>query len=402
MPIHALPASAGRASSPNVFWKNSQTQGAKMSQARAVLIRSHPFDYHMHAVGWALTERGVPWRAWSSSLFPAGLAQGMSLQPDGEFCPWQADENGRDEFEDIAVVWNRRRSGPTLSTRLHAADHEFVRKEANIFQEEFSAHLLPEALWVNPPEAQRRDVHKLHQLRTAVRVGLTIPPTLISNDADAIADFYRAQDGDIIFKAFTGGFWSKGDGRQAKGITARVSEEHLRQRESLAAAPGIFQKRIPKRDELRITVMGSSCFAARLDSQALPEAQTDWRAGGFDVPLSWIEMPEGLETACLRFMQAAKLHYASFDFIRTPDDQLVFLEVNQTGQFLWKEVSCPEMPLLSAFSAFLASGDPGFRWTDDRADISLEKFQASDAFQRMQEIQQRDPAGGETAGIYKE
>jgi len=373
-----------------------------MPEGRAVLIRSHPFDYHMHAVGWALTLRGMPWRSWSSSLFPARLAQGLEIAPDGQFRLWKSDQDGHDDFGDIAVVWNRRRGQSEVSKHLHEADHDFVRKEANIFQEEFARELLPRAMWVNAPEAQRRDVHKIFQLRTAIGVGLTVPPSLITNDADEIADFYHRHDGDIIFKSFTGGFWSKGDGRQAKGVTARVTEDHLRRRDSLAAAPGIFQKRLPKRDELRITVMGKSCFAARLDSQSLPEAETDWRAGGFNVPLDWIDMPENLEQACLRYMEAAKLHYASFDFIRTPAGETVFLEVNQTGQFLWKEVSCPAMPLLEAFSAFLASADPAFRWQSSDSDISLAAFQNSEAFRRMREIQTRNPGGGDVAGIYRE
>lgn len=368
----------------------------------AVLIRSHPFDYHLHAVGWALTQRGAPWRLWASSLFPARLAQGLEITPDGGFRQWQSSAEGRDDFEDIAVVWNRRRAAPSLPERLHAADRDFVRREANVFQDEFAQELLPEALWVNPPEAQRRDIHKTFQLRAAVRVGLRIPPTLISNDVEAIDSFYRRHGGDIIFKSFSGGFWSKGDGRQAKGMTASVTDELLRERDSLAAAPGIFQKRIPKRDELRITVMGRSCFAARLDSQSLEKAALDWRVGGFDVPLEWIDMPDGLEPVCLRFMEAAGLHYASFDFIRTPEDELVFLEVNQTGQFLWKEVSCPEMPLLDAFSAFLASGDPHFRWKAATPGISLAAFQESEAFRQMQEIQRQDPAAVDRSGIYRE
>jgi len=368
-----------------------------------VLIRSHVLDYHAHAVRWALERRGVGAEVWDSSAFPAEQSLGLAVERDGGVSPWIGGENPVHDLSGISVVWNRRRGSPTLSAQLHEADHPFVRKEVNIFLAEFARELLPEALWVNPVEAQHRDVHKVYQLRTAGSLGFPVPPTIVTNDPDAIADFYRAHDGDVVFKAFTGGFWSSGGGRQAQAVTAAVDEDHLAYRNSLAAAPGIYQKRIPKRDELRVTVMGRTCFAARLDSQSLPEAAIDWRVAGFAIPIEWIDMPDDLARFCLRYMDRAGLRYASFDFVRTPAGETVFLEVNQTGQFLWKELNCPAMPLLAAFSAFLASADPGFAWQREEADgISLAAFQASGAFERMKELQQVALSRQDRSGIYQE
>jgi len=38
-----------------------------------------------------------------------------------------------------------------------------------------------------------------------------------------------------------------------------------------------------------------------------------------------------------RFMKLSNLSYGIFDFIRTPDGELIFLEVNSDGQWKWLE-----------------------------------------------------------------
>jgi hypothetical protein len=42
------------------------------------------------------------------------------------------------------------------------------------------------------------------------------------------------------------------------------------------------------------------------------------------------------------------LRYGAFDFVRTPDDRFVFLEVNPTGEWAWLEEHLA-LPMRDAF-----------------------------------------------------
>lgn len=54
-------------------------------------------------------------------------------------------------------------------------------------------------------------------------------------------------------------------------------------------------------------------------------------------------------------MRQLGIVFGCFDFIITPDDEYIFLEVNEMGQFLWIEEILPELKLLDKFCEFLVS-----------------------------------------------
>ncbi|RME33023.1 MAG: hypothetical protein D6794_12045, partial [Deltaproteobacteria bacterium] len=57
--------------------------------------------------------------------------------------------------------------------------------------------------------------------------------------------------------------------------------------------------------------------------------------------------------------------------IVTPGGEVVFLEVNEMGQWLWIEFRLPDVPLLDAFCRFLLSRDPEFVYRPERPLIRL-------------------------------
>lgn len=71
----------------------------------------------------------------------------------------------------------------------------------------------------------------------------------------------------------------------------------------------------------------------------------------------------------------------------TPDDDYVFLEINEMGAFLWIEGQNPEFLLIDAFSEFLIQATPAFDWTPTANSIRLEDVE-KDALQQMREAAQ--------------
>ena len=101
--------------------------------------------------------------------------------------------------------------------------------------------------------------------------------------------------------------------------------------------PGIFQERVEKAYELRVTVVGSQIFAVKIDSQKNRDAQLDWRRALHNVGYAAVELPHAVEEKILAFMRTFGLFYGAFDFIVTPGGRYVFLEINPSGQYMWLE-----------------------------------------------------------------
>ncbi len=335
----------------------------EMSQHEAVLIRSFFADIHAFAVAWGLKTMGCPAEIWVVSDFPA--RQRLSISLDNRNPVRHRIRNGSQTLvlDRFTTVWNRRVGYLSYPDALHEADRDFVEKECRTCLDSTFETLCPEAFWVNSPRAFRNDALKPRQLAVAVGCGLTIPPTLVSNDPEAIAAFYEQHDGRIIYKSFHARSWRGEDGAgswQRMGFTERVARHHLQRRGSLAAAPGIYQREVSKAFDVRATFMGSSCLAVRLTADGESDGVPDWRSVQDRLHLEPVALPESVYGACRRLMADHDLVFGCFDFAVTPDGDYVFLEVNQMGQFLWKEELRPDLPLLDMFCRFLRSRDRQF------------------------------------------
>ena len=188
--------------------------------------------------------------------------------------------------------------------------------------------------------------------------------------------------GKILYKTFYPASWTIEDGI-AVLFSSPVNGDDLLDDATLQAAPGIFQANIPKLYELRITVMGHRVFATRLDSQSVPDARTDWRAASESIPLSPVDLPPAIGRACLEIMADLGIVFGCFDMIVTPNDEYVFLEVNEMGAFLWIERQNPEIQLLGPFCEFLLQGRADFIWDRSSGGASLHDVW-DDAFREME------------------
>jgi glutathione synthase/RimK-type ligase-like ATP-grasp enzyme len=124
----------------------------------------------------------------------------------------------------------------------------------------------------------------------------------------------------------------------------------------LRCTPGIFQKKIDKKYEIRVTYFDDHYIAVKIDSQKNEKTKMDWRAAPTnELLLEQILLPKNLDSCCRKLMQVLGIVFACFDFIVTPQDEYYFLEVNEQGQFLWIEDVNPNIKMLKAFSEFIAT-----------------------------------------------
>jgi glutathione synthase/RimK-type ligase-like ATP-grasp enzyme len=321
-----------------------------------VLIFGFPHDIHIHAVRWALGKLGVDNHTLYTPDMPhrlrasVRLAAGTPVTASFRSGPVHGESGGYD------TVWYRRSGKPMRPPAMSDADWTVSERECDHQIRTLRRYLAPGAWWVNDIEAREQARLKVPQLLAASACGLAIPETLFSNDPDEIRRFYAEHRGEgVIFKLNVQTYWAGPEGASHVLFTTALREENLVDDEALSSCPAIYQRRIEKAYELRVTCMDSRCFAVRLDSQTRDATRMDWRAD-LRAPLTprLHDLPPEIEERCVMLTRRLGLVFGCIDLIVTPQGEHVFLEVNEMGQFLWVEHGEPGCPMLRAFATLLA------------------------------------------------
>lgn len=260
-------------------------------------------------------------------------------------------------LREITAVWFRRvRIGDRIPKDLDAQMRAASVGEARATV--LGALSATPAFCMDPWTRIRQAEMKPLQLRVATEVGLRVPRTLTTNDADAVLRFARDCPQGVITKMMTSFAIFEGEAENVV-FTNRVGEDDLRDLTGLDLCPMTFQECVEKRLELRVTVVGNRVFTAAVDSNAIAEAGLDWRRRGDDLSDAWQKhvLPADVEAKVLALMDRLHLNYGALDFILTPAGEHVFLEVNPAGEYFWLE-DCPGLPISAAIAELLLGRAP--------------------------------------------
>jgi len=318
-----------------------------------ILIQTIPDDIHAAAVATVLQRHNVDIIVSMESLAPAGQSYAFTIDNSREGRRIRLGDSVHDIDERIDIVWCRRRGRVDLSA-LHPEDSDFAQQEFRAFLDGFWADAARDAVWINPWQARGLADTKLRQLSAARAVGLPIPPTLIANDPDEIAAFVRRHGlGNVVFKTIRPAVWEQTGRPPLYTNTTLVTEDLLAAPEDLRLCPGIYQARIDKAAELRVTVMGDHAYCAEVIAGDTPGADIDWRVGQHAMRVRPHALPPEITHLCIDLVSNLGLIFGCIDLILNSDGDYIFLEVNEMGQFLWVEDYCPDARYLEAFVQFL-------------------------------------------------
>jgi hypothetical protein len=303
-----------------------------------ILIVTEPDDPHANRVEAKLRARGARPFRFDFADYPTRAS--LSVQLGGGRKQVLLDRGG--EVIDLAECragWLRRPSQPRTRGRVaipvlsRYAEEECMRSMQELVNT-LQIDWLP-----GPLHAVRRADCKQLQLEMAMGLGLEIPPTLITSDPDRFLAFYREHGGNLIDKLPSTVMPSNlRTGRELMRFTQAVSTRDVGYARRLRHSPMLFQANVPKRFELRITVVGASVLAAEIHSQSTRRTQVDWRHYDWGhTPYRPHNLPDAVETACLAMVERLGLRFGAIDMIVTPDDRYVFLEINPNGQWMWIE-----------------------------------------------------------------
>ncbi|MFA5960565.1 MAG: hypothetical protein WC785_08605 [Tatlockia sp.] len=325
------------------------------------LIVTEPDDAHAIAVQLALESMEHRVKLLFTADQPTKQKNSVFISNQASYSK-TVDACGSHSNESYDVVWWRRPRKPFVSRdEVHADDYYFVCRENTLFHDAITHHLAPGAWWINPKEAATSAKNKLLQLKIATQCGMIIPTTLFSNNPQDVREFTQDHKANgVIYKPLCSNFWFE---ESELKITYTSPLHSLPNDHLLQMTPGIYQKTMHKAYELRVTCFGDYIVAAKLNSQQQSKGQYDWRRIPEGVmQIEPYTLPEKIKKHIQKFMQAMGLVFGSLDFIVTKDQEYVFLEVNEQGQFLWIEESNPEIHLLDPFIQFILHKKRNFVW----------------------------------------
>lgn len=325
-----------------------------------ILMLTDASDVHADRVAARLRQRGAGFVRFNPARFPAEAELSLAYAANGQVR--SVIRNGREiiDLSAVTAVWYRRPEPPVAHARItDPAVRSFVEDECRSVL--CDAWQMLHCLWLPaPPLVDQQAQFKAGHLAVAGALGFELPPTLITSSPTDFLDFYREHNGAIVSK-LAGTAFHHTAGTTFNRYTEVVSRRDPAYAHAVRYCPMIFQAYVPKRVELRITVVGGRVFAAEIHSQASNHTRHDWRRYDMkETPHLPHTLPPAVEQRCVRLVERLGLSFGAIDMVLTPDGRYVFLEINPNGQYLWIE-EATGLPISEAICDLLISGSQTHR-----------------------------------------
>lgn len=333
-----------------------------MSRRASTLVISNSADVHVDGIVPRLRDRGITVFRLDVDAFPRDYALSYG-GIDGVHDTLEHTPTGAViALREVGSVWTRKTADFAFRCALAGQERAFARMEAE--HALFGMLAALDCLWVNHPAASRAAMWKGEQLRRASRHGFATPATIITNRPDDVVRFKAAAGGDIVYKPLSASDLGASEvpaDERVVGLmpTTIVDDDAQALMAAVAELPCLFQAYVAKQYEVRATVIGDRVFAARLDSQDDERTRIDSRDMRAPIRYAAIELEPALACACVALVASYGLAFGAIDLIVTPEGDVVFLEVNPAGQFLYVQQLVPELDMAGALADLLVKGCHG-------------------------------------------
>jgi ATP-grasp ribosomal peptide maturase len=324
----------------------------------AVLILTYELDMTVDLIVRELARRAVPVFRFNTPDFPQKAQVAAQIGHEGhDGWAGRITAHGRSvSLENVRSIWYRRPRRFETDPNLTEIETNFALNESRFGLGGILRSL--NALWVNSAESDAAANYKPWQLRAAAACGLTIPPTLITNDPAEVDEFRRYCPDGVIYKTLSGA--PRSDDYVASIYTTSLDadlEQDPATTADILAGVGhctcLFQANVPKRADLRVTIVGDAVFSVAIDNDhdALDFRKLD--VGGLRHEVH--PLPAEVENSLKRLTRMLGLEFGAVDLALTPEGNYVFLEINPNGQWGWIE-QMTGVPIASAMADLLAGG----------------------------------------------
>ncbi len=315
-----------------------------------VLILARDLDPTADRVVTLLGERGVEAFRVNTAWFPTQMQVSVELHDAG----WHGVltvPHGTLDLDGVHAVWYWSPEAYRMPAELSRTEAHHARVEAKYGLGGVLASLpVP---WCNHPSRAADAAYKPVQLTRAAAAGLSVPDTLITNEADGVRRF--AAECPIVSKLI-GGMALDEDGVRKNVYTRRVTEDDLTDLRGIEHTTHLFQRWVPKQRECRVIVIGEHLTAAAITAGS-QQGYVDYRTDYDNLSYDLVDPPEQVTAGIKLLMDSFGLVYGALDFVITPDGEWVFLEINPAGQYGFIE-HATGAPLTAQLADLLARAAP--------------------------------------------
>jgi ATP-grasp ribosomal peptide maturase len=311
-----------------------------------VLVLTGRDDLTADAVVDELTRRRASVVRYDTADFPLSSRLAVTLGPNG----WRGGLRGdRDiDLEAISAVWWRRPAEFSVPAEWPDEARAFALSEARVGVLGVLGSL--PVRWINHPAKDSAANYKPVQLAVAARAGLDVPRTIIASDPAHAREFIGTDE--VIYKGLSGGVLTA-DRRHRYLPTTFLGADEID--DALAGTAHLFQERVPKAYEVRLTVIGEQMFPVAIHAGS-EAARLDWRTDYASLTYEPVELSVDVEKGVRLLMDELGLFFGALDFAVTPDGRWVFFEVNPNGQWHWLAVKA-DVPMVEAMADALQGKD---------------------------------------------
>jgi glutathione synthase/RimK-type ligase-like ATP-grasp enzyme len=218
--------------------------------------------------------------------------------------------------------------------KLTTSSIHYIREEWSYLLR--SIYLELDKKWFSHPNKIILAEDKPMQLRLADELGFLVPETVITNKLEAVQELFNK--GDVVAKPLKQALLDDEGSVSSVIFTSAIQSITQIDCEALRLAPVIFQRKLKKKFDLRITVVERDVFSVAIKSQEFEKTQTDWRHGSIvDLEHEVFELPEDIAKRCIKIVQRLGLRFGAIDLVLDEAGQFWFLECNPNGQWAWIE-----------------------------------------------------------------
>lgn len=301
------------------------------------LIITHSRDHggidrvidHIHA-------RGHQTLRLDTDRFPTDIALAIETTPHGDRCHLTLDGKTHD-LATVDAIWYRRLRAATLPEAM-APDFRTIAADESRHVLLGLINTLP-VFALDPYAMVRHADHKQRQLAHATALGLTVPPTLTTNNPAAARAFIHRHPAGVVTKMLSS-FALDRAGEQHVVFTRTLTPEDIDALDDgLHLCPMVFQARIDRVVELRCTIVGQQVFCAALDAHASKDTADDWRRDAAGLADAWRphKLPDAIADRLLALATRLGLNYGAADLLVDAEGTHHFLEINPAGEWGWVE-----------------------------------------------------------------
>ena len=238
--------------------------------------------------------------------------------------------------DDISSVWYRRPKPFTLNTTTSEIEKKHAIEE---WQEAIEGILsiIPTQKWINHPLSIKGASYKIEQLNRCRKFGLNTPSSLVTSSKKDLDSFHSNFES-LIIKPISHGYLEGNNVKEDKLLyTNSLTEDHISQFPENNFCPTLFQERIDKEYDIRITVLDDQLVAVKLKNSS--HYQVDIRRDNMTgVSYSLCQFPTELENAVIALVRSYGLRFAAIDFVKSKQGDYYFLEINPNGQWAWIDI----------------------------------------------------------------